>query len=1388
MLFFFAAGPLLCAQTFEINQPPKARKGRAKSSPTPPAENDSGIGWGSGIEVAREARAVQQALSRNDYRAAIASANRAANAAPKNADLWFLLGYAARLGGNYKLSLEGYQRGLQRKPSSIAGLSGMAQTYAKMGQDKQAQDLLKKVLAANPKSATDLQLAGELALDSDPNTALGLLRRADAIKPDARTELLVARAYQKLNQPANYQAYLKRAESRAPNDPNVLRAVAALYRDTGNYDQAIATLQRVVKQNPEALGDLGYTYGLAGKKEEAAATYTQAADRFPKQSALQLSAAQALVNVGKFDQANKFLDRSASADPNYYRLHAVRGQMYSLEDRNQDAVREYQAAIQNLPPSVQEGPLYPVSLHLTLSEILRRTDNAAQSDSELQAARAALNSIPGTDKQTRPEYLRLRALIESGFNETASAERDFKEAMSLAPNNLTIRLNYANLLWKLNRDQDALKLYQNALQLDPNNHATLTALGYLSRDLHDATAAEKYFLKLQSLYPKDSVPYFALGDLYTAQNQLDRAQENYQKAYQLAPKNPLIVAAAINSALAAPGHNLPVAKQWIARAAADPAINNNPQVMRERERYLTFTQQYQEAAELGYKTIQLLPRDPEAPVYLAYDLLFLGRYDEAMKIAKQFEPVLPRSRDLPLVEGYVYAHTGHPKEAEDAYTRSLAIDPNDATAYMNRGYARNDLRQARHAIEDFEAALKMRPDYGEAHLGLAFSDLQLRRARPALRETELAAKTLPDLAPLHLARAEAFRQEGQFRHAVSEYQAALKLAPNDVDVHLELAEAQYRLHRYKDSIATLKGAIGVMPNQNSLLYAEMARSYAQLHERKNAYQAVASAEKNSNDSKVLMATGETFLILGDNQSAMQRYARALDAPGADRVEVRLALARLFADSGRRTDAQQQVAFALAEARIGESDAVTPENLLEAGRVLVSINQYQLAKKYFNRALAAGADPESVVLGTASADLALGQTQSAMTLLQSISKDPEVSEDYDYLLAMGNAYEQEHQTPQALGMFARANQIMEGNDYAQDVELRLAGEEGRQVTDQLSAQPQFTLDPVFEDINIYQLDARIRNLSSNSTLLPPPRSQVETIGVARYHLHFGGWPTITGMFAERNSRGSQVFPSTGLIQDRNTYDTTFNFGVNPTFHLFGNTISLNPGLQFTIRRDASSPRDMNQDLFRQYLYVYTSPFANWVSVSGSLIREAGPFTEINLRSRDAAGTIQFQVGRPWGRTSLITGYEARDILFRPLIREYYTTDSYAGIQRKFGASWRAAILAEYLRSWRVQDTSWAIAQALRPGFRLDYVPLGSHWAVHASGTWSQGKAFHAYDNVTNSFMVDYTKGLRRVVDDGMGEVPVNYPLRISFGVQQQTFYDFNGRNRTTILPVIQFNLF
>src|SRR2546421_2074377 len=1102
-------------------------------------------------------------------------------------------------------------------------------------------------------------------------------------------------------------------------------------------------------------------------------------------SGLQLSAAQALVNVGQFDRAATFLQHAEARDANNYRLHAIRGQIASLQARNQDAIREYRTAIDHLPDGVPEGPLYPISLHLSLFELYRGADDQAGAERELTAGRNQLGKITGVEDSSKPEFLRLRASVEAASNDVVAAEKDLKEAISVDPGNLNIMLSYANLLWKINRKPEAMQLYSKALDLDPTNHSALTAMGYLSREIPDQRAAEKYFTRLSSLYPNDYVPFIALGDLYTSTREFARAQTNYEKAHQLAPNNPLVVSGATNSALEA--HELPIAKRWLDRADANPVLNQSPQVMRERERYLTWTGHYEESAALGYKVLEKLPRDPEAPVYLAYDLLFLNRYDDAAKIVAQYKPILPKDKDLRLIAGYLDTHFDRLQDAVGDFTQALEIDPNVATAYMNRGFVLNDLQEPTKAAKDFQMALKLRPNYGEAHLGLAYADLQLRRSRAALKEAELAARLLGESRTTHLARAEAYRQQIMLRQAEGEYRAALKITPNDVPTRLALADTLYRQHHYGDSIELLRTSAGLSKKDDPLVYAQLARSYAQLHRRDEAMQAVRSAEQNSGDnSRVLMATGDALMTIGEHQAAMDRYARALDAPNSDRVGTRLALARLFSESGHPDQAQQQVSLGFAESRVGEANPITAEHLIEAAQVLMSIQEFDLAKKYFERAQAEGADEQAVAIGMTNAYLALGETQSAGQTIKSLGNNPDNYENYDYLIALGNVYRQEHETAQALSAFARANTLVEGNESAEKIEINLAQQEGRQITNNVSAQPEVSFSPIFEDINIYTTDAKLRGIT-DPALLPPPRSSFESRAEARYRIHLSSFPTIMGLVEERNARGRISFPSELLLQDRNTYDTIVNGGVNPVLHFRNNSISFEPGLQFTIRRDTISPLDMNQNLFRQFLYVYSSPFFNWLSFSGSAMHEAGPFTERNLHSRDLAAKIDFVVGRPWDKTALLTGYSVRDVLFRPLVREYFTTSTYVGLQRRFGDSLKASVFGEYMRSWRVQDNQFAIAQALRPAFRLEFTP-NKRWSVQANGIWSRGEGFHAYDNVQNEILVTYMRPLQQSIHDGLGDVSATYPLRFSFGLQQQTFYNFAGRSVTTVRPVIQLNLF
>jgi hypothetical protein len=216
--------------------------------------------------------------------------------------------------------------------------------------------------------------------------------------------------------------------------------------------------------------------------------------------------------------------------------------------------------------------------------------------------------------------------------------------------------------------------------------------------------------------------------------------------------------------------------------------------------------------------------------------------------------------------------------------------------------------------------------------------------------------------------------------------------------------------------------------------------------------------------------------------------------------------------------------------------------------------------------------------------------------------------------------------------------------------------------------------------------------------------------------------------------------------------------------------------------------VDQNLLREFVNMSTSSFFNWVQVWGSAYHEAGPFLRRPLNSTDLGGHVEFVVGRPWSNTAMITGYSVRDLQFNPLIREYFTTATYVGLQRKFmDQKLSVSVLGEYIRSWRVQDVLFATGQAARPALQVRYRP-NNRWSVEGFTSYSLGMGSHDYDNVQSGFFISYVKPWRRMLNDATGEVPVEYPLRFSIGIEGQDFGSFAGHGVTQFRPVVRLTLF
>ena len=709
-----------------------AKNSQAQSSQAkPPAEP---LGWGSNIENARLARAAALALQHGDRALALDYAQRAAQAAPSDPQLWFLLGYAARLNARLQVSVDAYNRGLRLSPSAVEGRSGLAQTYSLMGRTEDAERLLKQVIASDPKRRDDTVLLGDIYMRSaDYSGALEWLEGAERARPDARSELLMAICYRHLNQIELADHFLELAQHREPNNPDVQRSMAGYYRETGKYTESIAALKSIRNPKPEITAELAYTYQLDGKPEDSARLYAQAADASPKDLGLQLSAAQAQLAAHSIESASPFLKRAAAIDASYYRLHAILASVARLQERDPDALREYEAAVATLPAAPSEGPLYGIQLHMDLMAVDKDMGNEDAAHRELDTAQAGVKAL-GDPVSGRAPFLRLRSLIELDEGSLDAALRDIKEALAInARDRDDLQLD-GDVLMKLGRTEDAIAVYEQILAVDAANRFALISLGYAARTAGRDQDAEKYFQRLEQVAPAFYVPYLALGDLYTARRVFAKAQDSYGKAYELAPRRSLILAGGMNAGIEA--HDLGIAGMWLSRVPA--SMDHEPQILREKERYLSFRGDYKESFEVGQQAIQVLPRDRDVVVYLGYDLLHLNKYDELLNLTIQYLNVLPKEPDIPLLEGYVHKHQGLNEEAQKDFTEAL-LDPGGNEGhpmqplikhlgrFVHDAFDHNESAKAKFwpNLEDVFTNIDLAANTGH-HLGSAHSPSRLR--------------------------------------------------------------------------------------------------------------------------------------------------------------------------------------------------------------------------------------------------------------------------------------------------------------------------------------------------------------------------------------------------------------------------------------------------------------------------------------------------------------------------------------------------------------------------------------------------------------------------------------------------------------------------------------
>jgi Flp pilus assembly protein TadD len=384
------------------------------------------------------------------------------------------------------------------------------------------------------------------------------------------------------------------------DDLDELMHAASLLYEGGRYDQALRTVQRVLRQaqnSPRAHRLRAYILSSLGRFREAAAVFRDLVREDRENLDLLLATAWATVNSGDLDGARKWIarawevvrDDSGSPEASRVALAAARvelvGDHTALAREWIDRVVDYGefgedvvflvaetyrrdeqwsdgiAALLRLQPRLQEGRARQAALAFEAEFRLRIDDQRAwpllrrslDSDSlrDVLTALQILQSLErweDVEREAAAALERLPEVRDLRFTRAAALERMgrvgeadvlFRTLVEQDPSDAAAAnyLGYSLADRGTNLDE-ALQLISRAVALEPENSAYLDSLGWVHYRLGDLDQAEYWLRRAVGFGDSDGTILSHLGEVLLRRGDSDEARRMLQHALDLGCEHP----------------------------------------------------------------------------------------------------------------------------------------------------------------------------------------------------------------------------------------------------------------------------------------------------------------------------------------------------------------------------------------------------------------------------------------------------------------------------------------------------------------------------------------------------------------------------------------------------------------------------------------------------------------------------------------------------------------------------------------------------------------------------------------------------------------------------------------------------------------------------------
>jgi tetratricopeptide (TPR) repeat protein len=694
--------------------------------------------------------------------------------------------------GAYGDAVHMLQRAVDLQPTNVDAITKLADLYLLVStqdrvhsatEEKDAKDLVDKLLKMDPRSYDAHRILGEMALvHAQPQEAVKELALANEIKPNQQDVVLtyfqalvqndqfadseklahemIAKEpnyapiydvlylqYMRLKRPDDAEKVLKLKSDNNPQRANYLMQMAVHYYLLNRRSDMDAIIQRVTDEKKFPEGHLlagDFFYFRAREYDHAEIQYEAAIKAFPKDKAVyQKRLVELNATLGKKQEANQLLATILQDNPKDNDAIAMRAAlMLTTGDRQQINI-----AANDLQSLVSKSP----HNHLLQFNLAR----ALIAKGDVEGARLHLEEAV----KIRTDFVAAREILARIYlskGDPGKALKASDEILVFDHGNLQAHLTRSSALLALGNRDKAREELDFIAKAYPQNPDARYQVGYLALQDKNYKKAEQVFGDLYKTTPNDRRGFIGVTETMIAQGHMNDAIKETQKAVEREPERRDL-------------------KLFLA----------NDYKRAER---------YDEAIQIYQKLLDKEPKNPDLLFRTAETLRLKGDLNSSMENFRRCSQAAPADTTCLTLLAMILQGTGRDDQAKPIYEQILKIQPDHPVALNNLAYIKAQegvdldqaLTMAQRAVQKAPASLDLNDTLGWVYIKKNLSENAVHIF------SDLVQKD-PNNPTFHYHYAMALAQKGDKPGAKSEYQNALSHKPSKEEeqkIHEQLQKMQ----------------------------------------------------------------------------------------------------------------------------------------------------------------------------------------------------------------------------------------------------------------------------------------------------------------------------------------------------------------------------------------------------------------------------------------------------------------------------------------------------------------------------------------------------------------------------------------------------------------------